>query len=694
MKTTGDKEKNLLKKRIKIFKGIESDRKENIFTDINKSEIKTNECDNKSKIIKVNKMKLEKINLDIDIDSNSMTNRNFYKKPYQNDKINKLTIEAPNNIKKYISNFYNLKKPKVISIRGFNKTFYNKDLLLNKENSNLQYKQYKQLIKINNCSSDKIYNYRYNYSENAFNICTNKNPFEINKVKNNSSKISFKNIKSFYAHLEIFISLYLKRIFKNFIKKIKNNEKSNIINNIENLHNPKTNINNFGPIFNVNNAHCSLYYSINVNQNKLFNTISDDSNEYYNNNTFNSTINPLTKSIEIGKNRKPLIAINSCNFIGPKHKININSNNDEINNKNIYSKKKISRNNTKLIYEIKTNNIKNLKIPPIKEMNINLKKKNVCRLNDLNQLYLTQNQILYNNKCNNYNFTEINPLVNRNNSNFLNHIKYDSNDLFSLNNNNYYSNNSNISIEKNKLKKIPTNSGIYIKPKDKSKKKKIEEIIINKYSSLKKENNNLKSGNISPTYNSVNRKKKLNVQENLNTINIIKEIKPIKNIYIKRISQDKHSKALNLKENFDFNKKIKNKNNNEMLIKQIITKDKKIYITIKYLNYINNNYNKKEKYYQNLQIKNELCISIINNKIYESNSPNGFNTNIKKQDIFLFDNEKKGNNNKNKLDNISFSFKDYSPSKINRIIKSKTINFINYFKKNHIYLNYLSYQNY
>ena len=38
------------------------------------------------------------------------------------------------------------------------------------------------------------------------------------------------------------------------------------------------------------------------------------------------------------------------------------------------------------------------------------------------------------------------------------------------------------------------------------------------------------------------------MQENLNTINIIKEIKPIKNIYIKRISQDKHSKALNLKE--------------------------------------------------------------------------------------------------------------------------------------------------
>ena len=63
---------------------------------------------------------------------------------------------------------------------------------------------------------------------------------------------------------------------------------------------------------------------------------------------------------------------------------------------------------------------------------------------------------------------------------------------------------------------------------------------------------------------------------------------------------------------------------------------------------------------------------------------NRFN-NLKIQDKYLFDNENKGNNNIINLDNISFSFKDYFPTKEenidNRIIKEKMLNFINSLKK-------------
>ena len=693
------KEKNLQKKKIRIFKGIENDEKENISKniskDINKSEIKTIKYDNKTKNIEINKIKIGNINLDTAANTKSITKRDFYKNPYENKNKNKI-IEEPNIINKYISNFYNSKKQKITSFKGFNKAFYDKDLL-NKENYNVEHFKLINPYNINRLLNENYYNNRYTISEKILYNNTNNNSIE-------KTKISFKNIKSFYAHLEIFLSLYLKRKFKYFIKIVKKYEKSNINNNVEQFTNERTNINNYGPIFNLNNSHCSLYYSININENKLYNTIIDNRN--ISSITNNNNIIPLNKNVEIENNKKLQSGRNNSNSISIRHNININKNKniDEAYNASLYiPKKNISKNNSIIMKGIKANkNTICVKTSPIRVMNINLKKINVCRLNDLNKLYLNKIQNLYKKDSNKNNFNEINSSININNS-LSNHVRYTSNNILSLNYNDNNSNNSNISKQKNKIKRIKTDKNdLYIKSKYKIAKKKIKEIIINKISPIKKENNNLKTENLLSSNNSFNRSKLINdnsiiLNENLKTINVNKEVEPIKNIYIKTISQEKKEKILNLnKNNFDSYKKYfystflgfkKNRiNNNEILIKQIITSDKKIYISIKYVKYISNYFNKKEKSYKNLKIDNENCLSIINNNIYDNynNLLNRFN-NLKIQDKYFFDNENKGNNNIINLDNISFSFKDYFPTKEenidNRIIKEKMLDFINSLKK-------------
>ena len=69
-------------------------------------------------------------------------------------------------------------------------------------------------------------------------------------------------MKMFYAHLELLISLYLKRNYNYFIQQIKNYGKMKVSENNLNLYNTTNNQNQ--PIINLNNAHCSLYYSINM----------------------------------------------------------------------------------------------------------------------------------------------------------------------------------------------------------------------------------------------------------------------------------------------------------------------------------------------------------------------------------------------------------------------------------------------
>ena len=711
----------------------EEEQKTKLNKDINKSELKNNKYDNKTKNIKVNKIKIEKINFE---NINSITNRDFYQKSSDRNKnANCNVTNDTTNIKNNNTDINNQNKKNIICVKSFNKNNMDKDLL-NMEFHNSEYINFMNPYNKNTSLLDKSKNnYRYNLSSNTYNNSTTTGK---SKISTNSSKIliSFKNIKTFYAHLEIFISLYLKRIFTYFIEKIRKYKKpSYVINSIELVKTDTSKNNNYRPIVNVNNAHCSLYCSINLNQDKLFSTIFDN-NHFYS--VANNTFTPLTKRNEI-KNIKQFTkgGLNNSNkrnrilLINPEYDINLSTNKrvEKINNKSVYvPKKKISKSNIeikglKINKNNNNNNNENIKSSPIKEMNINLKQINVCRLNDLNQLYLNQN--LFKNNSGTFHFSEVNPVIKiNNNNNMTNHNKYNSNNIFPMNNNNT-NNNNNASKEKSKLKKIQSaKNGIYIKPKENNKTKIKEIKIKNKLSPLKKEiednkkNYNNKTDNIITSYNSFNKNIYMNndnsriTDDNLYTINTNEEINPIKKIYIKRTSKHKKSNEIHLKENlfdsykkqfystflnFKTNKNINNINN-EILIKQIISSDKRIHISIKYLNLeddnsIKNNKNNiiKKLNKINLKIYKGNSISIINNKLEinkESNEENLLNkcnnNNLKNFDIFLFDNDKKGKNKKIKKKNVSFSFKEYSPSKEesddNNNNKEKLINFINKIK--------------
>ena len=694
--STKCKEKNIQKKQIKYAYEKEGEENQNINKIINKSDLKEKKSNSKNKNIKVNTIRIEKINLENTINMNFSTNRDFYHKSSGNKNDFDLIVEEPNIINKYISDFYNSKKSNMLSVKTFNNTNLGKELL----NKEIQNSDFINIIDPSHINLS-LYEMPKNNNKNKMNENTYDNNISIGKSKKShkSSKniINFKNIKTFCAYLEIFISLYLKRIFKNFIEKIKIYKKSkNIMQNFEINQKEDSKHINYRPIVNVNNAHCSLYCSINLNQDKLLNTLFDNRNRYISNNS----LTPITKSNDIGKikhfgkeeinNKKNRILL-----INPEYDINlgINQRIDNINNNSIYiPKKKISKSNTDLIKGIKANiNKKNVKSSPIKEMNINLKQINVCRLNDLNQLYL--NRTLYKNNTHNYNYSEMNPVIKLNNNNSIsNHVKYNSNNIFPINNNS----NNNANGEKNKLKKIQSaKNGIYMKPKENDNKKKIKEIKIkNKLTPIKKDINSskkekyIKSENILTTYNSFNKTKYLNdnsrIYENLHTINSNnnKRGNPIKKIYIKRGSKQKNPNFMNLKDNlFDSYKKQfystflnfktnKIKIDDEILIKQIATSDKRLFINIKYLNYGGNNNIKKKKNniinVLNLKNSNECSLSIINNKIElkkEINNNmilNRYHHNLKMQDIYSFDNDKKG---KIRAKNISFSFKEYSPSK-------------------------------
>ena len=735
----------------------------------NITEIELNKMNSTIKNIKVNKIKMEDIKKD---NKNiSFTKKDFYNKPlernksfnfygghikYQQDRINNINNIYNNNTNNLLyflnNNKKNQRKTNYISVRSFdkNKELGNDQLLysdyfnsLNKDNSNFSFYQYNILN--NNISSFN----RNNSSSYTYSNFTTPGK---NKMSKNTSRIliSFKNIKTFYAHLEILISLYLKRNFNYFIERIKeyNKEKSGNKNLYENIKNKN------GPIINVNNAHCSLFCSININpdnnnnnnsnNNKLFNTV------------FNSNDTPMSKNKEIEKEKEKenikMPESNAINymkknrfFLNKEYDLNINKKSTKEINKSVYiPKNKITKFNNNIINEIKlkpieidnikemnnninenNNNINNdlKQSSPIKEMNINLKKINVCRLNDLNQLYLNHNLYKNNsNNINNINFQEISNILNINNNNNTLHSKYNSNNIIQIDQKSNNISKDKIQENNSKLKKITSaKNGVYTRPKDNKSKKIIKEIKIhNKISPYKNEINssininnnkkkNVKTENITTINNNLIKNKISNLlNSNLNNINInnVNSLKSlntsqekniIKKIYIRRNSKNNSNEILspnksdnNDKQKAEFKERClttlisfnKDQDNNfeqkDILIKQIKTSDKRIFISIKYVIFNDDYIIKNSKYnLTSLKIENKNSISIIKNKLIISQNIKKNNIAFKVTDIFSFDNDKKAKKDKIKNKLIIFI------RKINYVITNNIRNnfFYEYRKK-------------
>lgn len=723
IKTKELKEKNIRRDCIAITNTEENLQKPiTINNNINKTELKNNKFDSKIKNIKVNKIKIEKINKENDIKINSNTNRNFYQK---SSKDFNLFSEEQRNANNYLSDFRsnennektekNLRRTNMISVKSFNKS--TKDsALLNGHLQNSEFINYMNPFnnKDNNDFSLSNKNNKYNMSTNTYSHTTDGR----SKISNSSKIIiSFKNIKTIYAHFEIFLSLYLKRIFKFFIEKLNIYEKpKNMGNNIQLQQNVYSEGNNYRPILNVNNVHCSLYSSINMNQDKLFSTIYDS--QY-----LNSTLSPLVKNNEFIKGGEIINKRNRLLFVEPDYNMNLSTNkrSEKVNNKSVYiPKKKISKSKTDLLNGLNqkksTFNIKQinnfnhkLKSSPIKEMNINLRQINMSKINNLNPSTFKDNN-------GNFALLEISPIIKiNNNTNITNHSKYNSNNIYTIN-----PISNNISKEKNRLKKFQSaKNGVYVKPKEKNKKSKIKEIKINKkLSPLRKEienhrrYNNIKTDNISTVDSTFFKNKYMKDKTkdiNMYTINQNNEQNTIKKIYINRNSKNKTSNNFNLKEKIlnSYQKQFysnyleykseneKNNNNiNEILISNFVSQDKRVFINEKYMIINSNNYikrNKKLCLTLNLDIENQCSISIVSNVINISKELNNIllyklnNNKINVLDIYSFDDNKKEKTPEViKTKNICFFFKDHTITKEESIIDQTAsedlCNFINTIK--------------
>ena len=723
IKTKELKEKNIRRDCIAITNTEENLQKPiTINNNINKTELKNNKFDSKIKNIKVNKIKIEKINKENDIKINSNTNRNFYQK---SSKDFNLFSEEQRNANNYLSDFRsnennektekNLRRTNMISVKSFNKS--TKDsALLNGHLQNSEFINYMNPFnnKDNNDFSLSNKNNKYNMSTNTYSHTTDGR----SKISNSSKIIiSFKNIKTIYAHFEIFLSLYLKRIFKFFIEKLNIYEKpKNMGNNIQLQQNVYSEGNNYRPILNVNNVHCSLYSSINMNQDKLFSTIYDS--QY-----LNSTLSPLIKNNEFIKGGEIINKRNRLLFVEPDYNMNLSTNkrSEKVNNKSVYiPKKKISKSKTDLLNGLNqkksTFNIKQinnfnhkLKSSPIKEMNINLRQINMSKINNLNPSTFKDNN-------GNFALLEISPIIKiNNNTNITNHSKYNSNNIYTIN-----PSSNNISKEKNRLKKFQSaKNGVYVKPKEKNKKSKIKEIKINKtLSPLRKEienhrrYNNIKTDNISTVDSTFFKNKYMKDKTkdiNMYTINQNNEQNTIKKIYINRNSKNKTSNNFNLKEKIlnSYQKQFysnyleykseneKNNNNiNEILISNFVSQDKRVFINEKYMIINSNNFikrNKKLCLTLNLDIENQCSISIVNNVINLSKELNNIllyklnNNKINVLDIYSFDDNKKEKTPEViKTKNICFFFKDHTITKEESIIDQTAsedlCNFINTIK--------------
>ena len=297
------------------------------------------------KNIKVNKLNSNDISLKSINSIYFKTNRDFYhSKP----------LNKRNKSSNYFLDDYNtINYTNINNINNINSTLfpYNKH---KRTKSDFIFLNNNFINKTNN--DENIYSKFNTIRDNIINnlITTENNN---NNKETEEDIYNFKNMKMFYAHLELLLSLYLKRYFKFFIQRIKQYEKIKNIVNV-NLYNALNNNNNNQPIINLNNAHCSLYCSININKDN--NEIFDTNNNINNNN--------------INQNSKILNKNNKNHFCSMK----------DIKNKNIYVPKNKSKNlkqnkskvfMTKDKNKINNNNMK--KSSPIKEMNIDLKKMNI-----------------------------------------------------------------------------------------------------------------------------------------------------------------------------------------------------------------------------------------------------------------------------------------------------------------------------
>ena len=612
-KCTNNISKEIKDNNIKKLNKIKEKEKEKIFVNnnsLNKSEIKSNnKTDTKFGNIKVNK-----INFDIN-DGNSNTNYRQINYIHLKNKKNK---NSDSNNLRNITNEYS----------------ENKDESDIQSNKNIK----KSLL--------------YNFSNELICKYNNRTAIvrkRIGKEEPSKKQIKFKDMKTFLAHIEIFMSLYLKKIFNYFLQKIqiydKPKENPGIFNN---------NSYHLRPIVNVNNSHCSLYCSINVNQDKLINTLLNNKHfSSFSQNT-NTPINKkkqnkIENNIEIKSNDNNIIKRNR-NF--PINSIGINlktENSPRINNKfNIISKKNSNEDNNDYINSENISNTlynnSNIKISPIKELNINLGQLNFFKFS-LNK----QNEINNNKFENNINSK----------TNLLNKIKSCKENLYQIN------------FKKNKLQTIKSaKNDIYIKPKETQQKKPIKEIKIQNKLSPKNNYLNINSYN---TFHKINNK--------ISKRNCHNEDNIIKKIYIKRGNQ--------MNNNFDYstfshynstfiNYKADNeKNINDiLLIKEIQTLDKRIFINIKYIQINkNNNINKfRKKFYngEKVQIVRLYSISINNNKIslnkelYENLKMYNLNNYKDIADYCFFDNDK--NKNLKNLVNLINKIKIIIFKKILRIL--------------------------
>ena len=511
-----------------------------------------------------------------------------------NHPLNKTDIKSNNN-NKIETKMKNIKVNKI-----------NFDKIEIKERANLYHNNIINSIKTEsniNCQPiNNIYVSNKSFCADADDNYNNKTTIVIKRLDKEFSKkrITFKDMKTFFAHIEIFFSLYLKKLFKYFLEKIELYEKSKINKDII-FSNDEFKENKFRPIVNVNNSHCALYYSINVNQDKLINSLLSGKNfpSFSQNNCTRLTKKNQNKNQNkrldfndpnIFKRNKNMainpikFSFNSENFIQDKHNsfnfikktLTNNINRDIINNIN---KLKIENNNS-------NNDIK-IKVSPIKEMNINIGKLNTSNLYKNN-----------NNKTSNININY--------KTNLINKMKNTNTDLFQVN------------LERNKLKKIKSmKNDIYIKPKENVNKKPIKEIKITNKLSNKKVQANI---NIYNSFNKIkaNKNSKKTNETSNNEQNIIKKI------YIKRGSQISNNFNLTNIPHYNstfINFKADNEKsvNDVLLIKEIQTLDNRLYINVKYMPFKKQNHIKNiKKFYhgENEQIVRLYSISIINKKIY------------------------------------------------------------------------------
>ena len=615
-KCTNNISKEIKDNNIKKLNKIKEKEKEKIFVtnnSLNKSEIKSNnKTDTKFGNIRVNK-----INFDI------------------NDGKNKMDLYTNSNTNYRQINYIHLKNKKNKNSDSNNLKNITNEYSENKDESDIQSNKNIKKSLLYNFSNELICKYN-----NRTAIVRKR----IGKEEPSKKQIKFKDMKTFLAHIEIFMSLYLKKIFNYFLQKIqiyeKPKENPGIFNN---------NSYHLRPIVNVNNSHCSLYCSINVNQDKLINTLLNNKHfSSFSQNT-NTPINKkkqnkIENNIEIKSNDNNIIKRNR-NF--PINSIGINlktENSPRINNKfNIISKKNSNEDNNEKIFD-KNDSNNNIKISPIKELNINLGQLNFFKFS-LNK----QNEINNNKFENNINSK----------TNLLNKIKSCKENLYQIN------------FKKNKLQTIKSaKNDIYIKPKETQQKKPIKEIKIQ---------NKLTTKNNYLNINSYNNFHKIN--NKISKRNCYNEDNIIKKIYIKRGNQ--------MNNNFDYstfshynstfiNYKADNEKNinDVLLIKEIQTLDKRIFINIKYIQINkNNNINRfRKKFYngEKVQIVRLYSISINNNQIslnkelYENLKMYNLNNYKDIADYCFFDNDK--NKNLKNLVNLINKIKIIIFMKILRIL--------------------------